>query len=359
MAQQRVFVAGASGVIGRAALEAFAAEGWAVLGLSRRPPRPAAGPHHPVDLLAAAACAEALRALPPPTHLVYCALQESPGLVPGWYDPQVMETNRRMLEHLLDALAVHGTLEHVSLLQGTKAYGAHLKAMQIPGREDSPRDAHENFYWLHEDLLRERSARDGFAFTIWRPPVVFGHAVGAPMNPVAAIATAAALAKAEERPLCWPGGPTGPVDGIDARLLARAFVWAAGEAAAAGRTFNITNGDVFEWQTLWATAARVLGVELGAPAPARLAETLAAKADVWARFLEAESLQAPGLVEWVGDSHAYVDVLWNVGGEKPPPPTLLSTIALRQAGFGDCIHSDQMLEEWLVWLQRERWLPEA
>ncbi len=359
MSAERVMVAGASGVIGRAALEAFAREGAEVIGLSRRPPQPPAGPHRAVDLLDAAACAEALADLPPPTHLVYCALQEKPGLIAGWYDPAVMETNRRMLAHLLDALAPRRSLRHVSLLQGTKAYGAHLHAMAIPGRESSPRDDHENFYWLQEDLLRERSAAEGFTFTIWRPPVVFGHAVGAPMNPLAAIATAAALAKQGGRALGWPGGATAPCDTVDARLLARAFVWAAGSEAAKNEVFNVTNGDVFLWEDLWAAAARTLGVPVGPPAPARLDETLREEAPAWDALVAEHGLRAPALLDWVGDSYAYVDVLWNVGGDTPPPSTLLSTIKLRQAGFGDCVDSETMLVKWLEWLQRERWLPSA
>jgi nucleoside-diphosphate-sugar epimerase len=360
MTTRRVLVAGASGVIGRVALEAFAvAPGWDVLGISRRAPDLERGRHLPLDLLDPPACAAALRSGPPITHVVYCALQERPGLVAGWFDPELMRINRRMLECLLDALEPRGALEHVSLLQGAKAYGVHLHPMRVPGREREPRDAHENFYWLQEDLLRERAARADFGFTIWRPPMVFGHAIGAPMNPLAAIGTFAAISKAEGRPLCWPGGVTGPLEGVDARLLARALVWATEAPQARDEVFNVSNGDVFVWQNVWPAVARAMGMEVGDPEPRRLAESMPGKAAVWTGLVAAHALRAPGLLELVGDSYVYLDLLFNAGGDRPPPPSLLSTIKLRRAGFHDCIDSEDMLVEWLVWMQERRILPPA
>ena len=53
-------------------------------------------------------------------------------------------------------------LQHVSLLQGTKAYGAHVHPIPVPARERCAARRHANFYWLQEDLLRETSARPGW-----------------------------------------------------------------------------------------------------------------------------------------------------------------------------------------------------
>jgi nucleoside-diphosphate-sugar epimerase len=360
MKQRRVLIAGASGVIGRAALEAFRdAPGWEAVGLSRRPPHVDECRHLPLDLLDAAACAEGLRSESPFTHLVYCALQELPGLVAGWFDAELMQTNRRMLENLLAALAPHDTLEHVSLLQGAKAYGAHLGSMRIPGRERGARNPHENFYWLQEDLLRERAAARGFRFSIWRPPVVFGHALGAPMNVLAAIATFAALAKADARPLCWPGGETSPTDALDARLLAEALLWATDAPTAQDEVFNITNGDVFVWENLWPAVANAMQMPLGEPSPQRLRETMPAQAAAWSDLVATHGLRAPRLLEWVGDSFVYLDLFLNADGGRPAPPTHLSTIKLRQAGFAKCIDTEDMIGEWLCWLQQRRLLPPA
>ena len=156
---RRVLVVGASGIVGRAAFEHFATQGWDAYGVSRRAPDLSVGTHVPLDLLDAKACGATLSALPPMTHVVFAALQEKPGLIEGWFDPEQMEINRRMLENLLEGVESGGALEHVSLLQGTKAYGAHVGRMRVPGRERAPRHEHANFYWLQEDLLRERAAR--------------------------------------------------------------------------------------------------------------------------------------------------------------------------------------------------------
>lgn len=356
--RRRILIVGASGVIGRAAFAHFmAAPGWEAIGVSRRSPGLSGAHHVPVDLLDREQTREALSELGDISHVVYCALQESPGLIAGWFDPEVMETNRRMLENLLDGLAPSSSLAHISLLQGAKAYAAHRGTMRVPGRERDARDPHENFYWLQEDLLRERAARDEFRWTIWRPPVVFGHAVGAPMNPVSAIAAFAALRKAEGKPLVWPGGQTVPADGLDARLLARAFEWAVDAEKAQDETFNITNGDVYVWENLWPAVAAVFEMEMGPPEPIRLREYFPAAAARWDAMRRDHSLRSPGLLEWVGDSSVYADVLMGAGANEAPDSILLSTIKLREAGFHACIDSEDMLREWLGWLREERWVP--
>ena len=357
-AARRMLVAGASGVVGRAAVAHIARQSdWQVTGVSRRAPDLAVGEHLALDLLDRDACLAALGATPPITHIVFAALQERPGLFEGWRDPTLMETNRRMLEHLLDAVAAGGALEHVSLLQGTKAYGAHVERMRVPGREREPRHPHANFYWLQEDLLRARAERDGFRFTIWRPPVIYGHAFGAPMNPLAPLVTFAAISRQEGRPLCWPGGATGPVDAMDARILARAFEWATTAEAAQDEVFNIANGDVFVWASVWKRLARVFGMELGEPEPLRLAEAMPPKAAIWDEVVARHGLRSPPLLSFVGDSFVYLDLHLGFGRAHPAPPTLLSTIKLRQAGFGACIDSEDMLVEWIEWMQQERLIP--
>ena len=101
------------------------------------------------------------------THVVYTAVYELPGLVPGWSERDQMDTNLAMLRNLMDPLAAAASgLQHVSLLQGTKAYGVHLHPIPIPARERFARDQHENFYWLQEDYVREsrppgRAGRSG------------------------------------------------------------------------------------------------------------------------------------------------------------------------------------------------------
>jgi nucleoside-diphosphate-sugar epimerase len=355
MTESTVLIAGASGVVGRAALEAFAERG-PVHGLSRRPPDTDAGVHVAADLTDADATRAALADLPPVTHLVYAALYEKPGLLAGWLEADQMETNERMLDNCLDALADH-PVEHVSLLQGTKAYGAHVMPMKIPGRERDPRVEHPNFYWLQEDLLKRRAAERGFHWTVWRPPIIFGHALGAPMNVLAALGVYAAVCRETGEDFGFPGGAQGVLDGVDARLLARAFLWATDSPAAQDAIFNIANGDVFRWPDLWSALADAFDVPAAEPTPRALAEWLPARAGAWDAVRTREGLSAPDLDAFVGDSLIYADMLMGHGRETPPPPTQLSTIALRKAGFGDCIDTEDMMVEWIGRLRRERILP--
>ena len=119
-----------------------------------------------------------------------------------------------------------GHLRHVSLLQGTKAYGGHHHAVALPCRERQPRDEHANFYWLQEDYLRAAGGEAGFAFTVFRPQVLLGGAAGVAMNPVAALGAYAAS------PANW-GCPLPFLamrrmwEMVDTGLLAEAFAWAA------------------------------------------------------------------------------------------------------------------------------------
>jgi hypothetical protein len=84
----KVLVAGVSGVVGYAAAQQFAADpAWDVIGVSRRRPERLGRVHHvALDLGDADACRRAAAAWGDMTHLVYAALYEKPGLIPGWYE---------------------------------------------------------------------------------------------------------------------------------------------------------------------------------------------------------------------------------------------------------------------------------
>src|SRR3954467_2893504 len=129
MADKKVVVAGATGLVGNAALRHFAgAGGCDVVALARRRPRELYGARHvPVDLTDSAQCLEAATELQGATHLVYAALYEAPNLVDGWRDANQIRTNDLMLRHLMAALEpVAPDLKHVALLQGTRTYGVHV-----------------------------------------------------------------------------------------------------------------------------------------------------------------------------------------------------------------------------------------
>ena len=358
--RKTVLVAGASGVIGEAAVAHFAGEGVETIALSRRrPDLPEDLPfrHMPVDLRDKEACAEAIAGLPEVTHLVFSALYEKPGLVAGWRDPEQMAVNLAMLRNLVDPLAARGGLRHVSLLQGTKAYGVHIHRIPVPAKESWPRDPHENFYWLQEDHLRESAARSEFGFTIFRPQIVFGDAVGVAMNITPLLGVYAAIRREEGLPFSYPGGPDYVLEAVDAHLIARALAWAGEAPSARDETFNITNGDVFVWRNIWPALADALGMERGADEPMSLAEWLPGKAAIWERIVAKHGLRPFPLASLLGQSHHYADFCMASGVAKSPPPVLVSTIKLRQAGFADCVDTETMFREQLARLAAATILP--
>jgi len=194
----KVAVFGATGVVGRAAAEHFGARSdCEVLAISRRPVELPGVVHVPVDLADAevAASSARSRAFAGTTHVVFAALQESPDLASGWRDPDLIDHNARLfrnaLEPLVDACA--SSLQHVSLLQGAKAYGFHVGRSPVPGKERTPRDAHDNFYFEQEDTLRALAEGASWSWTVFRPQVVYGESYGSPMNLLPAIGVYAAL----------------------------------------------------------------------------------------------------------------------------------------------------------------------
>lgn len=346
--------------MGAAAVRQFAAAGWRVVAASRRAPDDLAGAEFvAVDLADAAASREALGAIGP-SHVVFTALKERPGLVAGWTDRELMAENLAFFEHGLDPLLASGAVEHVSLLQGTKAYGAHVGIVTpLPCKEDAPRVEHENFYFLQEDALRARAAQHGFGFTVWRPQVVFGDSIGSPMNPIPVLGVYAGLLRERGLPLAFPGGARHVGEAVDADLLGRALVWGADASTARGQIFNVTNGDVYTWPDVWPAIADALGMEVGEPAPTRLAEELPARADEWAAIVERHGLRAPADVRaFVGDSPVYADILLRPFGPPPALPSLVSTVKLRRAGFAECTDTAEMFGRMLRRLQARGLLPQ-
>ena len=157
--------------------------------------------------------------------------------------------------------------------------------------------------------------------------------------------------------LSFPGGPRGVHEAVDARLLARALHWAAMTPGAHGEIFNVTNGDVFDWHEVWPVIAESFGMEVGAPTPQRLAETMPARANEWADVADRYDLRSPrDLAAFVGASWHYADVLFSALASRPLP-VLLSTVKIRRAGFGECMDTEDMLREWLAIFQDRRLLP--
>ena len=369
MPKNKVLIAGASGLVGFAAIRHFSQfDDWDVVAVSRRAP---AGLERyrakfiPVDLLNQQQCNEVFGAMSDVTHLAYAAVNEKAGdLVRGWRDREQMQTNLAMMRNLFEPLsAAAKNLQHVSFLQGTKAYGVHLRGprLPMPYRERYPRHQHENFYWLQEDYVRGKQAGQRWHWSVFRPQLVIGEAIGSNLNMVAAVGTYAAIRREAGLPLSYPGGPRLVTEMVDVDLIASALRWAATAPTARNEIFNITNGDVCIWQDVWPAIAESLGMDPGQPEPFSLKKEMPKHAQQWAGIVRKYNLASPAdLHAFVGESFALTDGGFFYGGSTEGSglrATLVSTIKLRQAGFHDCIDTEDMFRKWFRRYQELRWLP--
>ena len=242
------------------------------------------------------------------THVVYAALFEMPGLSSGWFDEDVIHRNESMLQNLVEPLVATADIRHVSLLQGTKAYGMHhpsigWRGVKNPLREREPRRPHPSFYFLQEDYLRARQGGSSWGLTIFRPTVIYGDATGNNMNLIPVLAAWAALLRDEGRPLDFPGQLLSTMvrEAADADLVARALAWAAHSPDAAGGTYNLTNGDVFLWQNVWPVIADAMGMPVGDHRPTELLHELPDRAAQWSALVDRFGLRSPtNILEFVG-----------------------------------------------------------
>ncbi len=355
-----VLIAGASGLVGTAAASEFAQHGWEVITASRRRPVLLAPPgrrHVTLDLGDADACARAAAGLGEVTHVVYAAVQEAPGLIGGWTDAARIALNGAMLRNLMDPLSRAANLEHVTILQGTKAYGSNVRRMRVPARESQPRVEHPSFYWLHEDYITAKSAAAGFTYTIFRPQLIVGPNWGVAMNLPPVIGAFAAICHATGTPFGFPGGAEWVWEAADVRLVARAIRWAATAPQARGQTFNLTNGEVFSFRDMWPALAEVLGMPPAADAAIRLAGFLPAHASVWDDIVRRHGLRPIPLEALLGESHHYADLCFAYGRSESPPPTFVSTVKIKQAGFTDALDTEQSFRHWLAHLTELGVLP--
>jgi nucleoside-diphosphate-sugar epimerase len=358
--KKQILVAGASGLVGRGAIRAFAGDAACeVIATSRREPDDLERAAHfvPADLVDEGACRRIFSEMTGVTHLVFAALYEKDNLIAGWRDEDQIQTNARMLRNLFEPLRASAKgLKHVTLLQGTKAYGAHVRQIPVPARED--RDefrAQPNFYWEQEDYLRACQRGQGWSFSIMRPQIIFGDALGAAMNPIAAIGVYGAVLKERGEKLHFPGGAHLVFEGVDADLLGRAIRWAGETDTARNQAFNVTNGDVMNWRAVWPAIADALGMEPGDERSFSMAREIAPSE--WDAIRSKYRLVAPDLARFTGKSLEYCDAIMGYGSSGIRLPALVSTVKLRQAGFTEMMDSEVMLRTWFAAMQDRRLLP--
>jgi len=357
---KKVLIAGATGLVGYAAMKHYGSRpGCDVVALSRRKPDDTFGARWlPLDLTDAAACAALAPAFAGTTHLVYAALHERPGLVAGWREDEQIRTNEAMLANLFAAVE-QPALKHVALLQGTKAYGVHVRPIAVPARENRS-EMHEqpNFYWNQERFIRERQQGKPWSWSILRPVLIVGCSEGSAMNVIPALGVyAAMMRRAGRKKLDYPAGVGRVAQAIDTDALARAIAWSGEAASARNEIFNVTNGDVFTWPNVWPAIADALGFAAGDHVPLSLDREIRPREVEWTEIRKQHGLVSRTLEEFVGLSFEYADYTMGHGRTEPGPPALVSTIKLMQAGFTEVIDTEAMFRNAFAEMQAKKLLP--
>ncbi len=357
MGKAKVVIVGALGAVGRSALAHFEnLNDWDIIGISRRKPDFATRAQWlPLDLQDDA-CQQQLREVKGVTHIIYTALYErDENLTKAWAEPEHVEINLRMLRNTIEGLEpANPELRHITLLQGTKAYGGHLGPFKMPARESDARYMGPNFYYNQQDWLTARQQGKKWSWTVLRPQIVCGNTVGSPLNVVTGIGVYAAISRELGIPLRFPGGDPRVQEATDARLIAKAAHWAGGEPRAANEIYNIANGDVYLWENVFVHLAERFKMKLDRPHPFSIARVMPGNAYVWDSIVEKHDLKKYDY-KTIVPSWQLVEYLLGYG--QRPNPHHLSTIKARQHGFHDCVDTEQMFVELLTELQDLRILP--
>jgi nucleoside-diphosphate-sugar epimerase len=175
------------------------------------------------------------------------------------------------------------------------------------------------------------------------------------MNLLTAIAVYATLCRHEGVPYRFTG-PAQAADVLyqvtDARLLARATVWAGTAPQARDEVFNVTNGDVFRWRDMSARIAAHFDLDIAPGQQLRLAEHMPGHEAMWAAIVATHDLKPipyRDVAAW-----DFADAIFHSSWDN-----VSSTVKLRTAGFADCIDTEQMFVELFDDLADRRVIPRA
>lgn len=347
---RKALVVGALGVVGRGLIDhLLSLPDWDVVALSRRPiePRPRLQTIS-LDLLDRSACEAATASFRDITHVFYVAYLARPT------HAEEVGPNLRMLQNLMQALEpVAPDLQHVTLMQGTKAYGAHLGPYKTPARETDARIISPLFYYPQQDYLSALAEAKSWTWTVMRPRSIWGFSLGSTMNMITALGVYIAISREMGLPLCFPGTEAGyrRIDqAVDTELLAKACVWAATQPRCANEIFNVANGGLFRWQDMWPRIADAIGMKVGPIRDIKLTEAMADKGPLWSRIVEKHGLQPlpyEQLVDW-----SFADFQWRMHYDH-----ISDTTKLIRYGFNEIVDDQEMFVRMLQQMQQERIIP--
>jgi nucleoside-diphosphate-sugar epimerase len=348
--RRTALVVGARGVIGGNLINHLEHEGgWKVVGLSRRGGADTGAVRHvPVDLLDAEDTRTKLADMNDVTHVFYAAYQDRP----TW--SQLVAPNVEMLTNVVDAIEpVAPALEHISLMQGYKVYGAHLGPFATPAKESDPPHMPPEFNVDQQQFLERRQEGASWSWSALRPSVVAGVGLGNPMNLAMVIAVYASMSKELGIPLRFPGRPgayTSLIEMTDADLLAKATVWAATNAESRNQAYNITNGDMFRWSLMWPKIAAFFDLEVAPPLEMNLDSVMADKEGLWETMVKRHGLVATPYRDV--SSWAFGDFVFGWDYD-----VIADTSKSRRAGFHEYVDSEEMFLRIFRDLRSRRLIP--
>lgn len=349
-------VLGAHGVVGRSVFSHMnSVPHWRTIGAARRSESPLPRTEYfSVDLHDESQARRALAAnASEVTHLMYAVYE------PVFRDGkqrflEETEANTTLLRNAVEWLEQAGApLRHITVYHGTRAYGADFGAFPTPAKESDPRVVHPSFYTAQEDYLSAHAEKTGTTYTIFRPDIICGVAVGTSTSIVAGVAVYATLCKELGLPLRFPGSAEAYENLLqftDARLIGRASEWAAESTGAANQIFNLSNGDQFRWSRVWPKIATFFDMPVAPPISLPLATVMEDKGALWDDIVARGDLTRnalSALINW-----AFVEGVMNLR-----QTVVTSTIKARRAGFADCIDSEDMILELLGLMRDERIIP--
>ncbi|MBW8685230.1 SDR family oxidoreductase [Chitinophaga rhizophila] len=349
-------VVGASGISGSNLSTLLIANQWKTYGLSRSPRSDIKG-LIPVaaDLLDTASLTDALKDIRP-SHVFFTTWMKHDT------EAENIRINSALIRNLLQVLSPYQSVRHVSLVTGLKHYlgpfDAYVKSGVLPVtpvNEEHPRLTLDNFYYAQEDELYAAAERDGFTWNIHRPHTVIGKAIGNAMNLGTTLAVYASICKRENLPFIWPGSAAqwnGISDVTDARILAEQLLWAATTPGAHNEAFNVTNGDVFRWSTLWYQIADWFGIaaqgfnETMRPLDGRLS----AYSSIWKDIAAEHALIQPDMNKLTSAWHTDLDL-------GRPIEVMTDMSKSRKAGFTGYKSTRDSFFELFEQLRQERIIP--
>lgn len=178
-----------------------------------------------------------------------------------------------MLENFLAALEITGAvkdLKRVVLVTGAKQYGVHLGEVKTPMVETDPwlksQPWPPNFYYRQQEGLHNFCEKNKHvSWVVTYPNDVIGFAKGNFMNLASSLGLYAAVSKELGRDLIFPGNEVfyKKFDCYtDSKLHAEFCEWAALEPKVANQAFNVHNGDVESWASLWPRVAKRFGMKV-------------------------------------------------------------------------------------------------